>query len=332
MYKACGEFINYNCSLRGVDRIFNNISISKEYPKENDILGSLELAGNIHKEVRKHLQQYLKPDIKLIEIAEIIENKTKELSNQDKSINKGIGFPVGLSLNNCTAHYHPKPNEQTKLTKNDIIKIDFGTEANGWIIDSAFTVCFDSKFNNLLEAVKEGTETGIKHLGVDASIADYGASIQEVIESYEILLDNKVYPIKSIQNIGGHNILQGIIHGGTFLPCVKTNTRERFKEGVYAVETFGSTGDNMVYPSGESTLFRINPNYKNNILHNTFNTLPFCSRYIELFDVNMKNLVDNNLVHSYPPLYVNEGYTAQYEHTIYLDEYKKIVVSRGEDY
>jgi methionyl aminopeptidase len=336
MYQACGDFINFDCSIRGINKIFNNIIINQNYPDINDTLGSLELAADIHKEVRRHLQKYLKPNIKLTEIAEIIESKTIELSNQQKSINKGIGFPVGLSINNCVAHYHPKTNEQTLLTKNDIIKIDFGTEVNGWIIDSAFTVCFDSKFNNLLEAVKDGTDTGIKHLGVDASIADYSESIQEVIESYEIVLDKKTYPIKAVQNLGGHNILRGIIHGGTYLPCVKTNTTARFKEGVYAIETFGSTGDNISFTLGESTLYRINPNYTNNILYEKFGTLPFCERYI--YDINTANLIDvpklinNNLIYSYPPLYVNNGYTAQYEHTIYLDEFKKIILSKNDDY
>jgi methionyl aminopeptidase len=330
MYKACGDFINFDCSIRGINKIFNNVEINNNYPDTNDTLLSLELAGSIHKEVRKHLQPYLKPNIKLVDIAEIIEKKTMELSNQQKSINKGIGFPVGLSINNCVAHYHPKTNEQTKLTSDDIIKIDFGTEVNGWIIDSAFTVCFNSKFNNLLDAVKDGTETGIKNLGVDASIADYGSSIQEVIESYEIILDKKICPIKAIQNLGGHNITKGIIHGGMFLPCVKSNTKERFKAGVYAVETFGSTGDNISFPSGDPTLFRLNPKYTNNVLYEKFSTLPFCERYI--YDINTANLISNNIIYAYPPLYVNSGYTAQYEHTIYLDEYKKIVISRGDDY
>ena len=51
----------------------------------------------------------------------------------------------GLSINECAAHWHPSPNDNSILKKDDIIKIDFGTEANGWIIDSAFTVCFDQE-------------------------------------------------------------------------------------------------------------------------------------------------------------------------------------------
>lgn len=37
---------------------------------------------------------------------------------------------------------------------------DFGTHINGHIIDSAFTVAFNPKFNPLLEAVKAATNTG----------------------------------------------------------------------------------------------------------------------------------------------------------------------------
>ena len=37
---------------------------------------------------------------------------------------------------------------------------DFGAHIGGRIIDSAFTVAFNPKYNPLLEAVKEATNTG----------------------------------------------------------------------------------------------------------------------------------------------------------------------------
>lgn len=37
---------------------------------------------------------------------------------------------------------------------------DFGTQINGHIIDSAFTVAFNPKYDPLLEAVKAATNTG----------------------------------------------------------------------------------------------------------------------------------------------------------------------------
>ena len=72
-------------------------------------------------------------------------------------------------------------------------------------------------------------------------------------------------------------------------------------------------------------------------IHTKFNTLPFTDRYIENdflhYKDNIKLLADNELIHQYPPLYVNPGeYTAQYEHTVYISDNKKIIFSLGEDY
>jgi methionyl aminopeptidase len=356
MYKAFGNYVDRYGELRGIDPIFNKINIPTNYPFDNDVIGSLEHAATIHKEVRRFLQPYLRPGIKLVDIAKLIELKTAELSNQSKSINKGIGFPVGLSVNECAAHWHPSTNDNSILNKDDIIKIDFGTEANSWIIDSAFTVCFNPKFDILMQAVRDATETGIKNIGIDVDIGEWGKEIQEVMESYEITIDDKSVPIKAVNNLGGHNITKGIIHGGIFLPAVDMRKtlppNYRFKEGIYAVETFGSTGNNYMNEIGDSTLYRINPLKINgstqlkldstkklyNKIYSAFNTLPFTDRYVELFNIgnwkgNLKILSSYNLIHSYPPLCAEKGaYTAQYEHTVYIGDNKKIVFSRGEDY
>ena len=39
-------------------------------------------------------------------------------------------------------------------------RADFGSHINGHIIDSAFTVAFNPKYDNLLKAVKDATNTG----------------------------------------------------------------------------------------------------------------------------------------------------------------------------
>ena len=43
-------------------------------------------------------------------------------------------------------------------------------------------------------------------------------------------------------------------------------------------------------------------------------------------------LVKNKNIFEYPPLYISNGYTAQYEHTIFLDETKNILFSQDDDY
>lgn len=74
----------------------------------------------------------------------------------------GIGFPTGCSLNNCAAHYTPNAGDKTVLQYNDVCKIDFGTHVKGRIIDCAFTVTFNPVYDNLLLAVREATNAGIK--------------------------------------------------------------------------------------------------------------------------------------------------------------------------
>jgi methionine aminopeptidase len=48
-----------------------------------------------------------------------------------------------------------------RYNNSDVLKVDFGTHINGRIIDSAFTVHFDHKYDNLIEAVQEATNAGV---------------------------------------------------------------------------------------------------------------------------------------------------------------------------
>lgn len=74
-------------------------------------------------------------------------------------------------------------------------------------------------------------------------MSDIGAAIQEVMESYEVVIGGKVFPVKAIRNITGHDILQYHIHGGKQIPFVRNKNRDIMEEGeVFAIETFGSTG------------------------------------------------------------------------------------------
>ena len=64
------------------------------------------------------------------------------------------------------------------LQYGDVMKVDFGTQVNGRIIDSAWTVAFDPQFDPLLEAVKAATNAGIAAAGIDARLGEIGAIIQ----------------------------------------------------------------------------------------------------------------------------------------------------------
>ena len=323
----------------------------------NDKVKSLEIGASIHKTIRRYIRPHLKPGLKLSTLANLIENKCTELTN-NKGVVNGIGFPSSLSVDDCAAHFTPSKLYDVTLNEKSILKVDFGVEVNGWIVDSAFTVAFNDDYSELLKGVKDATNTGIKNAGIDVPIKEWGKDIQEVMESYEVEKDGIKYPIQVIQNLGGHNILKNRIHGGVFLPGAYIPyypDNLRFKEGVYAVETFGSTKsnwvnekkeENTIYMNKAHTTTKISKNkdltkfYKK--LLKTYNTMPYCTRYldkeysVEKYMPNMEKLMEKEMVSGYPPLHCkNGGMTAQYEHTIYLSENKnskKIVFSKSTDY
>jgi methionyl aminopeptidase len=247
----------------------------------------------------------------------------------------------------------------------ELLQVDFGVQIDGRIIDSAWTVYFNPKYDNLVTAVREATDTGLRHAGVDARLCDLGEAIQETMESYEVEIDGKTYPVKSIRNLNGHSIAQYNIHGGKTIPIVKGGCEESIvmEEGeIFAIETFGSTGRGYVVEDLECSHYmkRFDAPHvalrmqssKKLLAHinKTFGTLAFCRRWLDRPDggsafVNgqngrqdkymgaLKNLCDVGIVQPYPPLCDVRGcYTAQYEHTIMIRPTGKEILSRGDDY
>ena len=135
---------------------------------DKDFLADYRQAAEIHRQVRQYAQKELiKPGASLLSIAEGIEDGIRALSgHQGLEVGDGLkasmGFPTGLCLNNVAAHWTPNPGgKDVILEKSDVLKVDFGVQVNGRIVDSAFTIAFDHTYDNLLAAVKEATNTGI---------------------------------------------------------------------------------------------------------------------------------------------------------------------------
>lgn len=313
-------------------------------------LRSARIAAEAHRRARYHVQSLIKPGMSMTQIAEIVENATRTLIGV--GYNKGIGFPTGLSLNECAAHDTPNPKDPEVLLKDDdVLKIDFGTHVDGYIMDSAFTVAFNPVYEPLLRASKEATWAGINLAGIDASLEEIGAAIEEVIRSYELEIGGHTYAIKPVANLNGHTILRYKIHGGKHVPIVKNSgVSERMEDGeFYAIETFASTGDGYVRDKSGCSHYMLNPVAQPAIklegskklyqaIKHHFHTLPFCPRYIEAYmkttsPAYLKNLVNLDLVEEYPPLVDRKGsFVSQFEHTLYIGESSKEVLTAGDDY
>jgi len=231
------------------------------------------------------------------------------------------------------------------------MKLDFGTHIHGHIIDSAFTVAFNPQFDPLLKAVKDATNAGVQVAGIDVRLCDVGEAIQEVMESYEVEIDGKVYPVRAIRNLCGHSILPYRVHGTKSVTIVKGGEAKKMEEGeFFAIETFGSTGKGFIREDMECSHYmkafnadRIPlrmPKAKSLLQHidKNFGTLAFCRRWLDRggqtkYLMALKNLCETGIVDACPPLCDIKGcYIAQYEHTIYLRPTCKEILSRGLDY
>jgi methionyl aminopeptidase len=50
----------------------------------------------------------------------------------ENELQAGIGFPTGCSVNHVAAHYTPNPGDNTVLQYGDVMKVDFGTQIEGF--------------------------------------------------------------------------------------------------------------------------------------------------------------------------------------------------------
>ncbi|XP_060080455.1 methionine aminopeptidase 2-like [Ylistrum balloti] len=315
-----------------------------------EVYQEIRQAAEAHRQTRMYMQNYIKPGMTMIHICETLENMARKLINE-KGLEAGLAFPTGCSINHCAAHYTPNAGDPTVLQYDDVCKIDFGTHINGRIIDCAFTLTFNPKFDRLKQAVQDATNTGIKEAGIDVRLCDIGESIQEVMESYEVDLDGKTYQVKAIRNLNGHSIGPYRIHAGKTVPIVKGGEATKMEEmEFYAIETFGSTGKGMVHDDMETSHYMKNfevghvplrvqkSKHLLNVINQNFSTLAFCRRWLDRIGetkylIALKNLCDVGIIDAYPPLCDIKGcYTAQFEHTILLRPTCKEIISRGPDY
>ena len=310
-----------------------------------DFIENLQKASKVHNNIKNTLTHNFIEGNSIYEIANFIESEIEnECSDQ---INNGIAFPVGMSVDNVVAHYTPceKKDKDFFISKNSILKIDYGVHNNGYIIDSAFSINLDDSQKSICDASKDAIENVIKNIGVDSRFKELSAIIEETVKSYEYEYKGVLKPVRIIDNVYGHNIKQFNIHGGKFLfPTVHSDDDQIVEENeILAIEVFTSNGigktkldDNIQnyshyklkndFLNRNIPLFPIKKlNIIGDLIKNQFKTLPFCPKFLnklypdlKVTNNNMQSLFNFNIVESYPPLleYDKNSKTAQFEHTI----------------
>jgi len=277
-------------------------------------------AGEIASDQRENARKRYYVGCTLLQICESIEDEIKR---------KGASpaFPVNVSLNDIAAHYTAEPNDETIVKENDVLKIDIGVHVEGYIADTAVTVCYDPKHEALIKAAENALSQAIRIAKVNTKASEIGKVIENAISKTGF---------KPIQNLSGHSLEQYTIHAGKSIPNIWTigSSFNLLSNQAYAIEPFLTLkeGQGVVYEGKVRNIFAIisrKPCKNKEVdefleyIWNKFKTLPFAMRwFLNRYEEKMVRefleiLIKKKNVHSYPILVEgNKKVVAQAEHTV----------------
>jgi methionyl aminopeptidase len=277
-------------------------------------------AGKIASVVRERARKKYHVGSSVFRICESIEAEIRELGGVP-------AFPVNVSLNDIAAHYTAEPNDILEVKDSDILKIDIGVQLDGYIADTAVTVCYDPKSEALVKVAEMALNEAVKVAKADTKANDIGAAVENTILKQGF---------KPIQNLSGHSLERYTIHAGRSIPNIRTigPSFRLSSNQAYAVEPFVTTkdGQGVVYEGRIRNIFSItsrkpSKNQDADIfldqLWDKFRTLPFAIRWItDLYEEQKARqltefLVKKRNVHAYPILVEGNGkIVSQAEHTL----------------
>ncbi len=293
-------------------------------------LDALLKAGEIHKTIKKQILPMIKPGIRLHDISQKIALLTRELANQE--INGGMPFAPSVSVNHIVCHHSPLNNNE-RLNNNDNVKLDYGVHINGWIVDSAFTFGINNH-DVQNKATLEALMSGIKEIGIDAPISNVSRTIQEIIESTEVEHNKQIHNLKLVNGLGGHGIQQFNLHAlprinNKLINLSSSSYNPRFKEGIFAVEPLSCILNPCFTYTSNTNIFTINkPNKK---LYKLFRNFTFTDDDLKYYNIPQEEIeyyINNKIIVPEKDLVgTPRDIISHFEHTVYLDENKKILLT-----
>ena len=234
-------------------------------------------------------------------------------------------FPVNASINEVAAHYTAEPNDPITIVDTDLVKIDLGAQINGFIADTAVTVCYDPQYDGLVQAAEEALDKAMSMVRIGVKASDIGRAIETTI---------KQMGYKPIGNLSGHSLDQYTIHAGKTIPNIwSIGGFSLSGDSAYACEPFVTTseGGGFVRNGQIKNIFALNSRKKTkdteadkllDYIWENFNMLPFALRWLtkkwEEKEARqlLNNLIKKKAVQAYPVLIeIHEQKVAQAEHT-----------------
>ena len=281
-------------------------------------LEALRKAGKIAAEVRDITIAEIRPGIKVEFICDTVNERVEKLGGK-------MAFPCNVDINHIAAHYCSPINDSSVIPERSLVKLDIGVHVDGYIADTAKTICFNPIYNYLVEAAEAGLQKAITTIRPGIRANEIGSSIEETIKSHGA---------KPISNLTGHKLARFVVHAGKSIPNIKGLDNHMIQEGaVYAIEPFAvpPRADGKVVDGPPSNIYRMlkkrsvkgTAKKMMKYIQENYRTLPFASRWVMRKFQNpdnraaFKELLKSKCVMSYPQLLERtKGMVAQAEHSV----------------
>ena len=287
----------------------------------SEVLKTLRRAGAIAREVRELGAKLIVPGASLREVCETVEAEIEKRGGKP-------AFPTQTSINAVAAHDCPTPDDERRYEAGDLAKLDIGVHIDGWVVDTATTVNVGGTGNGrMVEAARQALSAAVQACKPGIPVRDVSLAIERAITSAGFT---------PLESLCGHGVGHYIVHA----PPAITNTVRAAEgrlpmRGVIAIEPFATDGHGRSGPRGESEVFRLLPEAKDQLQDFgiardfaeallSWRGLPIARRYFrsfgnEMVAVAFRKLEQAKLLHSYPPLVALSGRpVAQAEHSVYL--------------
>ncbi len=297
---------------------------------DKEAFNKLSQSGKILRETREEMRHFVHEGMPIIEVCDQAEGLIRKKGGKP-------AFPCNVSINEVAAHYTSPPNDTTRIPENSLVKVDIGAHVDGYVTDTAVTICFDPEHKSLVETAERALKAAIESIQPGMQTSKLGTIIENTIKSRGF---------KPISNLTGHQIGRYIIHTGTSIPNVTQLSFAKIKlGGVYAIEPFVTLPDAVgkVEDGDRSTIFRfvksrsLKGQYAKQLLkyiEENFRTLPFAERWLQNAVPNehqreaFHELLESKAIMEYPIFVeVSRKTVAQAEHTVLIVENGCVVLT-----
>jgi len=285
-----------------------------------DIKEKYYRAGKIAAEVRELMKRSVSEGMPIIDICEKTEALIRQRGGKP-------AFPCNVSINDIAAHDTSPPNDKRTVPPSSLVKIDIGVHIDGYIADTAVTVCLNPDYEDMVAAAEAALNTGVKTIRGGLFISQFGSAVQRTIQAHGL---------KPVSNLVGHQVAKYEVHvSGRSLPNVSVASMSRIVANeVYAIEPFVTLRNaaGKVGSGTEAHIFRYAKQKPLRSEHakklcdfiiENFHTLPFTERWLQnvvpldKYRAAFSELLSSKTLMAYPIFVEVSGKpVAQAEHTV----------------